>query len=271
MKKLLASFAVLSLLVSCGGNKPGPEPTEQGCPKGAVDLGIVLPRLDKDGNPMKDADGNEITYKLYWAQTNLSETGLCAEPEDYGDYYVWGELFPHYAYGHSQESPCEAWRNGKTGYDWASYQWSKGGYKQLTKYCTVESYWKGLGEMDGKSGFSDYDYADDVARYVLKGKWRIPTDVEWSALLTQCTCAWDDVKKGLTVTAENGNSLFIPASGVRNGAYSGSVDRSGYYWSSVVEEDNPDYAIDAWFNFQGGKGLTNTARYNGVSVRPVSE
>ena len=50
---------------------------ESKCPKGAVDLGIVITR--KDGS----------TYKLYWAKSNLSTSGLCANPEDYGDYFVW--------------------------------------------------------------------------------------------------------------------------------------------------------------------------------------
>lgn len=44
----------------------------------AVDLGIVLTR----------EDGTE--YNLYWAKSNLCENGLCANPEEYGDYYDWG-------------------------------------------------------------------------------------------------------------------------------------------------------------------------------------
>ena len=48
-------------------------------PEEAVDLGIEMTR------------GDGTTYKLYWAKSNLSEDGLCSNPEDYGDYYAWGE------------------------------------------------------------------------------------------------------------------------------------------------------------------------------------
>ena len=51
-------------------------------PDGAVDLGIVMTR--EDGT----------TYKLYWATCNLCKDGLCANPQDYGDYYAWGETEP---------------------------------------------------------------------------------------------------------------------------------------------------------------------------------
>ncbi len=48
-------------------------------PEGAVDLGIVMTR--EDGT----------TYNLYWAKSNLCENGLCANTDDYGDYFAWGE------------------------------------------------------------------------------------------------------------------------------------------------------------------------------------
>ena len=69
--------ALLVLAVSCNkNNKPDPAPK---VPEEAVDLGIVMTR--EDGT----------TYRLYWAKSNLSENGLCTNPEDYGDYYAWGE------------------------------------------------------------------------------------------------------------------------------------------------------------------------------------
>ena len=41
---------------------------ESKCPAGAVDLGIVLTRKDKNGN--------DETYKLYWAKYNLTESDV---------------------------------------------------------------------------------------------------------------------------------------------------------------------------------------------------
>lgn len=64
---------------------------------------------------LKDAQGHTI----YWATCNVGAT----TPEDYGDYFAWGETEPYYQVGHSQDNPCESWKTGKTGYNWASYKW----------------------------------------------------------------------------------------------------------------------------------------------------
>lgn len=153
-------------------------------PTGAVDLGIVMTR--EDGT----------TYKLYWATSNLCEDGLCANPEDYGDYYAWGETVPYYVKGHSRDRSCSKWRTieGKTitGYDWSSYKWCNGDQNKLTRYCPENkaNYWDGPGTPDNKTEFADYNYNDDAARARLGGKWRMPTNAEWTALGTKCTWTW---------------------------------------------------------------------------------
>jgi hypothetical protein len=96
-------LAASALLVSCRRPdvpEPDPEPV---VPEGAVDMGIVLTR--EDGT----------TYKLYWAETNLSENGLCQKPEDLGDYFAWGETQPYYTADHAQDNPCSSWKSGKSG------------------------------------------------------------------------------------------------------------------------------------------------------------
>ena len=82
----LSLAALMVLAVSCKKDKPAAPKV----PGGVVDMGIIMTR--EDGT----------TYKLYWAKSNLCESGLCANPEDYGDYYAWGETEPYYAAGHSQ-------------------------------------------------------------------------------------------------------------------------------------------------------------------------
>ena len=69
------------------------------------------------------------TYKLYWATSNLCEDGLCSNPEDYGDYYAWGETEP------------------KLNYSWSTYKWCKGNSSTMTKYCNESNY--------GYNGFTD--------------------------------------------------------------------------------------------------------------------
>ena len=234
---------------------------------GAVDLGIVMTR----------ADGT--TYSLYWATSNLSEDGLCPNPEDYGDYYSWGETVPHYVKGHSQDSPCKDWRTieGKTmtGYDWASYKWCDGDYYTFTRYCPEDKvyHWDGTGTPDNKKDFSGYDYADDAARARLGGKWRMPTDAEWTVLLDNCTWTWTTQSgvNGLLVTSKtNGNSIFLPAAGCRPGTNLYGADLYGYYWSSSFNTDYPSNAWSVDF-YSDGVSRYSSYRFNGLSVRPVTE
>ena len=65
-------------------------------PEEAVDLGFEMTREDGTG------------YKLYWAESNLNfKTGLCAKPEDYGDYYAWGETVPKERFELSNYKWCD--------------------------------------------------------------------------------------------------------------------------------------------------------------------
>ena len=261
MKKLfyLVMAGMMVLAVSCKKDKPGNK-----IPEGAVDLGIVMTR--EDGT----------TYKLYWATSNLSEDGLCANPEDYGDYYAWGELEPYYVKGHSQDKSCSDWREGTlNGYSWDSYHWGywyldddENEISKVTKYCTKADYWGGTGEMDGKTEFSDYDYADDAARSILHEKWRTPTVAEWKALKTQCTWTWDNNKKGITITAHNGNSIFLPSAGLRTGVNLASSGSSGFYWSASIRTDIPDSGYFVEIYSEGGR-IASWARYTGHPIRPV--
>ena len=232
---------------------------ESKCPEGAVDLGIVMTR----------ADGT--TYDLYWAKSNLREGGFCANPEDYGDYYAWGETDPYYEAGHSRDNPCGNWRNGKTGYDYASYKWCNGSNSTMTKYCTMGSY----GNVDDitvlQRGEKSGETMDDVARYELGVKWRMPTLEEWIALMDQCT--WVRTTQngipGTQVSAANGNSIFLPATGCRYDVELTHPER-GFYWSSSLGTDLPNLARA--MSFKPDRVLTcYESRAAGLSIRPVTE
>ena len=220
---------------------------ESKCPVGAVDMGMVITR--EDGS----------TYSLYWAKSNLSESGLCAKPEDFGDYYAWGETAPYYR----SLNPL-IWKDGATaGYDWASYKWWTGVYYgEVTRY----------GPSDNKTEFKDYDYVDDAARKKLGGNWRTPTDAEWTELKNNCTWTWTDNYngtgvKGRIVTANNGNSIFLPATGLWEGTTRKYVGSNGFYWSSSASGSR------AWHRDFHSSDVSRygVGRVYGESVRPVSE
>ena len=46
----------------------------------------------------------DLGLSVYWAKSNLCEDGLCANPEDYGDYYSWGETETKTDYSESNYS-----------------------------------------------------------------------------------------------------------------------------------------------------------------------
>ena len=174
-----------------------------------------------------------------WATCNVGATS----PEEYGDYYAWGETEP------------------KTTYSWRTYKYGPY-YGELTKYCTDSDY--------GKDGFVDnktvLELADDAARVNWGGQWRMPTDDEWTELRENCTWTWTNLngKNGYEVKGANGNSIFLPAAGYRDGFDS----YYGYYWSSSLRAGNPD---DAWGVYFGSDDVSrgSDGRCCGRSVRPV--
>ena len=207
---------------------------------------------------IKTSDGKT----LYWSTRNLCENGFVNSPEEYGDYYAWGETESYY----SSQSPL-TWKNGKSaGYDWASYKWCNGSYSTLTKYNTNSSY----GTVDKKTVLEP---EDDAASVNLGGKWRMPTDAEWTELLTKCTLTRTDNYngtgvKGQIVTATNGNSIFLPAAGYWGGKGRSGAGSYGYYWSSSLYTGFP---LSARYVRLYSENVRDYNRFHGLSVRPVSE
>ncbi len=183
---------------------------------------------------------------LLWATCNVGADN----PEDYGDYFAWGETQP------------------KDTYNWSNYQYCNGDYNTLTKYCNKSSY--------GYNGFTD-DLTtllpeDDAATANWGSDWRMPTKEEWQELLDNTTNTWTTQNgvNGRLFTASNGNSLFLPAAGYRSDSdlyYAGSY---GYCWSSSLYTGYPPYR--AWsFHFDSGNYLVDyfINRNCGRSVRGV--
>jgi len=227
----------------------------------AVDLGIVMTKPDG------------TRYALWWAASNLCRTGLCANPEDYGDYFAWGDVDPYY----TSMSPF-VWKTGKgKGYDWSTYKWAKGEAKKLTKYCPKDKtdYW---GDSGAPDGLTQLEKGDDAAYHILGGTWRLPTLEEAWALSRQCEWSWVNQKGvlGRRGTAANGNSIFFPAGGIIGGTKVFYKEDSGYFGTSTLYTEGynnmgPEHANVLFIGVRTGLGIGYQYREYGVSIRPVLE
>ena len=212
--------------------------------------------------PVPEAVDLGLPSGIKWASFNLG----ASKPEEYGEYYAWGETEPYY----SSQDPL-TWKEGKeAGYNWASYKWSMGPDESLSKYCTDSSY--------GYNGFTDgksvLDLEDDAAHVVLGGNWRMPTDSEWMELRNNCTWEWMMLNgvNGRKVTSNKvgytDKWIFLPAAGSRHNTSRSLAGSNGYYWSSSLYTDYPDYARILVFHSGTVYGDIGN-RYSGLSVRPV--
>ena len=181
---------------------------------------------------------------LRWGSYNLG----ASKPQEYGDYYAWGETAR------------------KNDFYWSNYRWCNGSDNTLTKYCNDSSY--------GYNGFTDgktvLDQEDDVAHVNLGGKWRMPADAEWTELREMCTWRWTSVNgvPGDEVIGPNGNSIFLPAAGYKENTDSRNIGSNGYYWSSSLSADDPGLASNGYFDLNSVL-RDNNYRSNGLPVRPV--
>ena len=100
----------------------------------------------------------------------------------------------------------------------------------------------------------------------------MPTRVECEELIDKCTWTWTTYNgvSGQKVTGPNGNSIFLPAAGYRDGTSVRSRGSVGFYWSGTLIEGYSLYAYCLYF--YGGSVTWNYGyRRYGHSVRPVSE
>ena len=184
---------------------------------------------------------------LKWATCNVGAT----KPEEYGDYFAWGETVP------------------KITYDWSTYKYGAA-YDKLTKYCTNALY--GLDNFANSKTILDIE--DDAANSDWGGNWRIPTFEEWTELREHCIWTWTANYNNIGISGyivtgkNNGKSIFLPAAGSYNDDDLNDAGNSGLYWSSSINMADPYFAwhvrfsADLLFAYSVG-------RIYGLSIRPV--
>ena len=188
---------------------------------------------------------------LKWATCNVGAT----TPEAYGNYYAWGETEP------------------KDPYIWSNYKWCNGSTvddAKMTKYCN---------DSFGQDGFKDnktvLDLEDDAANVIWGGKWRMPTDAEWTELRENCEWTWTSDYNGTGVAGRivtsniNGNSIFLPAAGYCGNDGLDNAGNYGNYWSSSLNMDDTNDALHVLFYSDGVYRNEYGYRCCGQSVRPV--
>lgn len=111
----------------------------------------------------------------------------------------------------------------------------------------------------------------DTASVVWGGSWHMPNRAQLQELLDNTTYQWVTDYQGSGIdgglfTAQNGNSVFIPAAGGWNGGSQLSVGDNGGYWGSSPGGSDSAYGL----SFSNGyKDVGNYSRKYGFSVRPV--
>lgn len=176
-----------------------------------------------------------------WADRNVG----ASSPTQYGNYYAWGET------------------STKSNYDGDTYRFYNNG---ITKYCTNSEY--------GKNGFKDnkkeLDLDDDVAHTQWGGQWQMPTKEQFDELEEYTTSKLTYINDtfGMLYTAKNGNSIFLPAAGAREGTSLNCAGSNGDYWSRTLYADYPYLAYTLHF-CSGGMCVNDYDRSNGRTVRPV--
>lgn len=228
MRKAAYALAILLLAASCDLLDFGTDPVqkqkgeEHPAPDGYVDLGL----------------------SVYWSQFNLG----CSQPEQYGNYYAWGET------------------DTKDKYTWKYYSLCNGldSNSAMTKY-------------NAEDGLTELLPQDDVAQ--AKGDGRLPTIGEWSDLLRYCDWEWQKNYNGTGVAGYlvtssiegfQNSSIFLPCAGIRQNETLFRENKIGYYWSSTLDPSSDNSARFMKFETFEMK-LDSYGRCYGFSIRPVRD
>ena len=169
---------------------------------------------------------------LLWATCSVGATS----PEEYGNYYAWGETTTKSTY---EESNCPNYKLG---------------ISQL----------QSQGYIDGEGNLTP-QY--DAAAANWGGPWRMPTKTELEELINNCTWTWitQNGVKGQSVQGPSGASIFLPAAGYRFRSSLKDAGDYGCYWSSTP------YDFDAAYLLYGNGVWCGYIRCSGFTVRPITE
>lgn len=185
-----------------------------------------------------------------WATCNIGANS----PEEYGDYFAWGET--------------EGYNSGKTNFSWDTYKWCKD-FGNFTKYCTENDY----GIVDNKT---ELDLEDDAAYVNWGPDWHMPSIEQLKELIDNdyTNSEWTSLNgvNGYKITSKiNANSIFLPAAGCRSDSSLYCAGSFGDYWSRTLYASNLFNARYLYFRSSDSRCIytDDDNRCSGQSVRPV--
>ena len=201
---------------------------------------------DEPKDPYNGHEYVDLGLSVKWATCNV---GAKCET-DYGQYFAWGETSEKTNYG---------WSNSGE-YKWGIYDETASPDYGMTKYNETD-------------GITTLEAGDDPATAAWGSIWRTPTFDEIKELLDKCDWTWTTKNgvNGYTVTGNNGNSIFLPAAGYRDGTELESADMYGYFWSSSLSASSPKVAYAFYFFKSNYHEWYYGYRYDGQSVRAVTK
>ena len=170
--------------------------------------------------------------------TLWSTRNLSAPQDDLTEYYGWGQLYLNDSYD-------------------------------------KDGYWQTPSDLQ-KVNILPLDY--DVARQDLGGEWRMPTKDDFEELAKECILTWcvagDERWHGILVTGPNGNCIFLPSGGKRDGVNIVS-EREASYWTATNNPNLSQKAEAAVFvdinddNNRAFLMMQDEEWSKGLSIRPV--
>ena len=183
-----------------------------------------------NSDTVNEYEAVDLGLSVKWATCNVG----AESPEDYGNYYAWGETTTKSSYTESNS---------------VTYGVSMSDFSGDSEYDAATANWGGSWRMPT---------SDEMKELVNKCTW---------------TWTRQNGVKGYLVKGTSGNSIFLPAGGYRSGSSLLTVDSHGYYWSSTIYGSDADSAYGLYFLITSNSFMYvgSYSRYKGRSVRPVTD
>ena len=238
----LAVVAVIVLFVwFCDGNHAETGIDNPPVIDSVIDKPVEPIEEDKETTSVTCPDNNHphmidlgLPSGTLWSCCNVGASA----PEEYGDYFAWGET------------------RTKAVYSWDTY--SYGNSSDRVKYIG--------------SDIAGTEY--DAATANWGAPWRMPTKEQCKELKDHCKFEWTTMNnvEGCKFTGPSEGTIFLPAGGFcwRGDGHADYAGSDGHSWSSTLYESNQYHAYRLWFKSEG-VDLDANDRCDGKTVRPVRQ